>query len=399
MHLTTTTTTGNYGSIVSAQLIGSLLQFLLGGMLCVQVYIYYLCFPQDSRGVKLLVYFTFLLVLARTVLTGAEVEFWFGSGFGNIQRFVNPHDLRVYTPLIGPLVGLAVELFFSYRIVALRASAWWMALPSALITLGQCACGISAGILFYLGANEVGSPHHTAHSRLARMWLISGVTSAVLVSLSITYILLTANVVPTTRTLLRNLIWLTVETNAIAATAAVIAFSLQVGCPGKPYWICPAMLLPGLYANTLLATLNNRALAHLYPSDCDADADSSPHALGLDIAEPELGSGTVSPSTHPQLQPQMTFASAASIGRRPSIISMRVAAALSLPDPVLRIDEESLESTSTSASLSDTGTGSGSGTDPADGMVFAELQEEAEAEGRASAVCRWPRDGAGSAAV
>ncbi|KAF7304090.1 hypothetical protein MIND_00640500 [Mycena indigotica] len=309
----------NYGPTVSPQLIGSLLQFLLAGMLTVQLYIYHICFPRDPRGIKALVYLVFLLIFARTVLTGTEVEFWFASGFGDIRRFVNPHDLRVYTPIIGPLVLLIVELFFCYRIVALRAKAWPMALLSALFSAAQCACGATCGIFYFIGARAVTSPRHAAYVNLIDFWLICGVIAAVLTTGTITYILLTASVAPSTKTLMKNLIWLTIETTAIAASVEIVAFVLRRVYPTRAYWICPGMMLPGIYANTLLATLNNRALARLYPTEFDATtlAESTIAFSGNPVPTSTCGAGP------------RTFAAAASLGRQPSVMSLRFAAAFS----------------------------------------------------------------------
>ncbi|KAJ7710423.1 hypothetical protein B0H17DRAFT_914355, partial [Mycena rosella] len=105
-------------------LIGSLLNFFLFGTFLIQVYVYRLCFPKDSLAVKLLVYFIFLTMTVCTCLNAADVQFWFGTGFGDIARFTDARHSRFYTPLMGSFIAMLVQLFFCHRIVVIRRAAW-----------------------------------------------------------------------------------------------------------------------------------------------------------------------------------------------------------------------------------------------------------------------------------
>jgi uncharacterized protein with PQ loop repeat len=54
-------------------LFGPLCNWALYGILCVQIYVYSYNFPQDSRPIKFLAYFVFLLETVQTALTGADI--------------------------------------------------------------------------------------------------------------------------------------------------------------------------------------------------------------------------------------------------------------------------------------------------------------------------------------
>ncbi|KAJ7186579.1 hypothetical protein C8R46DRAFT_810987, partial [Mycena filopes] len=97
-------------------LIGSLLIYFFFGTLVIQVYVYRLCFPKDSLVLKSLVYFLLLALTASACLTAADVEFWYGSGFGDITRLSDPHHSRFTTPILGSVIALLTQLFFAYRI-------------------------------------------------------------------------------------------------------------------------------------------------------------------------------------------------------------------------------------------------------------------------------------------
>ncbi|KAJ7123951.1 hypothetical protein C8R43DRAFT_1147630 [Mycena crocata] len=250
----------NFAPIVTSQLIGSLLNFFFMGTLFLQVYIYRVCFPKDAPFVKLLVYFIFFVMLVCTCLNAADVEYWFGSGFGDISRFADPGYSRFYTPIMGSFIAMLVQLFFCYRIFVIKRAAWPASICIGLISMAQAAGGIGAGIIAYITANP---KHDTPRTVLVHLWLAGGAAADVLIAAAMTYLLFKAAVIPSTRDLVKDIVRLIIETNTFSAAVAIVGLALFVGVPNTTYFICPTMILPGIYANTLLVTLNNRAIARL----------------------------------------------------------------------------------------------------------------------------------------
>ena len=94
------------------------------------------------------VYLVFLVMLVCTCLNAADIYYWFGAGFGDITRFSKAGFSPFYTPLMGSVIALVVQLFFCYRISVFRTGSaravWWSVAiasvsphhPSLLITLG-----------------------------------------------------------------------------------------------------------------------------------------------------------------------------------------------------------------------------------------------------------------------
>ncbi|KAJ7448779.1 hypothetical protein FB451DRAFT_1411205 [Mycena latifolia] len=257
----------NFGRIVSSQLIGSLLNFFFFGMLLVQVYVYRICFPKDSLAVKLLVYFIFLTMTVCTCLNAADVQFWFGAGFGDIARFADPGYSRFYTPLMGSFIAMLVQLFYCYRITVIRRTAWPLSVVIALISMAQCAGGMGGGIITFIAANDA---HDRPRTILVYIWLVGGAVADVVIAAAMTALLVNASSIPATRDAVRNIVRLTIETNAFSAIVAIVGLALFVGIPNTTYFICPTMILPGIYANTLLVTLNNRAITRMSASSSTA---------------------------------------------------------------------------------------------------------------------------------
>ncbi|KAJ7109000.1 hypothetical protein C8R43DRAFT_183516 [Mycena crocata] len=250
----------NFAPIVTPLLIGSLLNFFFMGTLFLQVYVYRVCFPKDAILVKFLVYFIFLVMLVCTCLNAADVEYWFGSGFGDISRFANPGHSRFYTPIMGSFIAMLVQLFFCYRIFVIKRAAWPASVGIGLISVAQTAGGFGGIIIAYMAANP---EHDRPRAILLRLWLAGAAAADVLIAAAMTFLLLKAAVNSSTRDLVKDVVRLIVETNTFSAVVAIVGLALFVGVPNTTYFICPTMILPGIYANTLLVTLNNRAVARL----------------------------------------------------------------------------------------------------------------------------------------
>ncbi|KAJ6563919.1 hypothetical protein B0H19DRAFT_1258448 [Mycena capillaripes] len=259
----------NVGAIASPLLIGSLLNFFFFGTLLVQVYVYRLCFSKDSLGVKIVVYSILFSMTICTCLNGADVKSWYGTFFGDIQRFADPQNSSIYSPIMGSVLAMTVQFFFCYRIVVIQRAAWPLSMAIALISVAQLAGGLGSGIGSYIEefGNNAFNPDdmiglHTRPSAVIfyYMWLVGGPVADVLIAITMTYLLLKAQVTSNTRDLVKDVVQLVLETNAFSAAVALVSLALYVGLPNTPAGGAAVLVLPGVYANTLLATLNNRAV-------------------------------------------------------------------------------------------------------------------------------------------
>ncbi|KAF5386559.1 hypothetical protein D9615_001588 [Tricholomella constricta] len=265
----------NIGAIAAPQLIGSLLNFLLYGVLAVQVYIYRLSFPKDNNLIKLLVYFTLVFESVQTALNGVDMYHWFAKGFGNVLNFADPRLSPFYTPMMGSIMALVVQLFFCYRIWVINRSFWWWCLLIAAVSVVQAVAGFIGGVkvfayynLFPIACSDSGQAHLTSdvakrhnQSSLVYLWLVGDAVADVMIAATMTFSLLRASPKAHRQTndVVSRIVRLTVETNALSAGVAIISLVLFAGTPGTTYFITPTLILGKLYANTLLVTFNNRA--------------------------------------------------------------------------------------------------------------------------------------------
>jgi hypothetical protein len=105
-------------------------------------------------------------------LDTADMHFWFGAGFGDLDKFQRARFSGVNGPIVGSLVGLCVQLFFAYRISMFRQAVWLSGVVVVVrplasskyrrclsnglsptctkISITQAAGGIGAGTTLYL---------------------------------------------------------------------------------------------------------------------------------------------------------------------------------------------------------------------------------------------------------
>lgn len=70
------------------------------------------------------VYTIFLIETAQTALTGADMYYWFVTGYGNLSRFTKSYLSPIDIPLFAAIISLIVQVFFCHRIYGLQKSFW-----------------------------------------------------------------------------------------------------------------------------------------------------------------------------------------------------------------------------------------------------------------------------------
>jgi hypothetical protein len=83
-----------------------------------------------------LVHGIFIIETLQTALSGADVYYWFVSGYGNLNHLASPYAMPFDIPIIGAVVSLSVQFFFVYRIWVLSGkTSWFICLIICLVSL------------------------------------------------------------------------------------------------------------------------------------------------------------------------------------------------------------------------------------------------------------------------
>ncbi|KAI9449733.1 hypothetical protein BJY52DRAFT_1227608 [Lactarius psammicola] len=278
--------------ITAPILLGPMINWALYGVLCVQTYVYSYNFPDDRWAIKILAYFVFLFETAQTALTGADVYYWFMAGFGDFDRLRNSNFSAIDSPTIDAFISLIVQGFFCYRIWTLNKRMWWLCLVIAVLSVAQAIGAAWGGIKVSYAKIQVKAQSATL-GRYAviksalYLWLIPSAVVDILIAVAMTLLLrqMRGNEGRFSSYVFPRVVRLTVETNSLTASVAIVSLVLYVAFPNEIYYTCPTgvigklqvtspvpVTVPGhahrncRYSNTLFVTLNNRIYFRDHPS-------------------------------------------------------------------------------------------------------------------------------------
>ncbi|KAJ7659089.1 hypothetical protein DFH06DRAFT_1472546 [Mycena polygramma] len=241
-----------------AFLIGTLVSYALFGVETVQVYVYYDRFPQDSRTMKAMVAALWCGELAHTVSIASLLYTMIITNFGHPERLiVLPTSWLVAAPL-GSLVAFGVQSFFAFRIYKLSRSLW---IPGLCWALSLFRLGPANVIVFTFGATE---PLAELLSRWGSLfdavWAASAVND-IIIALTLVYSLYhrRSSALERTAAIVDKLIAWTIETGLITSVASIVLMSVFITMPTNFIWISIVVIIPRLFSNSFLASLNSRA--------------------------------------------------------------------------------------------------------------------------------------------
>ncbi|KDR82133.1 hypothetical protein GALMADRAFT_44609, partial [Galerina marginata CBS 339.88] len=238
-------------------LIGYILNWGLFGVLSMQVYVYYLAFPNDRAAYKSLVYGAYLLEAAQTFLFTSSAFRTFAFGFGNPSVLDEVDILWFSVPIMSGLVAFISQAFYAYRITVLAQTKYL----SGLIMLLACFSLAGSIALGVETKNAVLFSHLLKKDSFTTAGIWEGGSAAcdVLIAASMTYYLKRRDTgIKQTQVLLTKIIRLTIETGSLTAAIAILTLILTF-LPGQPtYYQTSVSVLGKVYSNSMMVAFNSR---------------------------------------------------------------------------------------------------------------------------------------------
>ncbi|KAK0194337.1 hypothetical protein F5146DRAFT_1184401 [Armillaria mellea] len=102
--------------------VGCLLNWALFGTLSVQLYLYYLAFPNDRPLIKYLVYGIYVIELTQTILVAHDAFVTVGYGFGDTDALTRVNFSWLTGPVISAVASSTGQVFYAYRIYIVSKS-------------------------------------------------------------------------------------------------------------------------------------------------------------------------------------------------------------------------------------------------------------------------------------
>ncbi|KAK0214051.1 hypothetical protein IW262DRAFT_293319 [Armillaria fumosa] len=238
-------------------IVGYLLQWGLFGTLSVQLYLYYLAFPKDRNSTKHLVYGIYIIEFVQTILFTHDAFAVFGYGFGDIEVLTRMHFNWLAIPIMSAVVAFVGQAFYAYRIFILSKS---RIIPLFVICLSliSSVAAIVTGAYCFL-EDSITELNNRRTSISIGFWCASSALCDIIIAICMTYYLMRSNTsFRRTRILVSKLIRLIIETGTMTAVVALLCLILFFAFPHKTFYGATSVVIPKLYANTILVVLNSR---------------------------------------------------------------------------------------------------------------------------------------------
>ncbi|KAK0468773.1 hypothetical protein IW261DRAFT_1372803 [Armillaria novae-zelandiae] len=238
-------------------IIAYLLHWGLFGTLSVQLYLYYLAFPKDRKFIKYLVYGIYIIEFVETILFTHDAFAKFGYGFGDIEALIRMDFNWLAVPIMSGVIAFVGQVFYAYRIFILSKS---RIVPVFIIcvSLTSSVAAIITGAYCFPEENvtEINDQKMTV---AVGIWCGASALCDIIISVCMTYYLMRSN--PSfqhTRIMVSNIIRLTIETGTLTAVVVLLTLILFFVFPQQTFYGTACIIIPKLYANTILMVLNSR---------------------------------------------------------------------------------------------------------------------------------------------
>ncbi|PBK87015.1 hypothetical protein ARMGADRAFT_972548 [Armillaria gallica] len=243
--------------LTGSYLIGCLLNWGLFGTLTVQLYLYYLAFPNDRRITKYLVYGLYVIEIVQTILIAHDSFALFGYGFGDLEALARLNFGWLTVPIMSGIVACVGQVFYAYRIFILSKSRTIPIFIFCILSISSVAAIVTGIFTFQIG--NVVQLNNRRMSIAAGIWCGGAALCDIIIAICMTYYLTRSTAhFRQTRMLVIKITRLTIETGSVTAVVALLTFILFIALPGRNSYMILCLIVPKLYANTVYMVLNSR---------------------------------------------------------------------------------------------------------------------------------------------
>ncbi|KAK1229741.1 hypothetical protein PQX77_007185, partial [Marasmius sp. AFHP31] len=237
--------------------LGYIMSFFLQGVLCVQVFTYYFAFKDDRKWMKYAVWSVFALEWASTIIASVAALRSIVSE-GRLFDAVDYTLFKALSPLCG-LVVLVVHTFYALRIYVVGGHKIISGLILVL-SLGQCVMVNVAGFTSPLGVGM--DVVNNVMVRVACItWLSFTAINDFLIAVTLVILLTRASRTMLTaraKSRVERGMMICVETGLITGLGALVELAFYFAFKQSFLHFILFYILPKLYSNCMLATLNAR---------------------------------------------------------------------------------------------------------------------------------------------
>ncbi|PBK86488.1 hypothetical protein ARMGADRAFT_529128 [Armillaria gallica] len=239
------------------EIVGYLLNWGLFGTLSVQLYLYYLAFPNDRKFIKYLVYGIYIVEFVQTMLLSHDAFATFGYGFGDLDALTDVHFNWLIVPIMSAIIACVGHVFYAYRIFILSKSKSVSAFIICICLTNSVAAIITGVFLFQAG--NITKLNNRKVSITVGIWCGGSALCDIVIAICMTYYLMRSKTgFRRTQIMVTKLIRLTVESGLMTAVGTLLNLILFFAFRDQIFYSTLALIMPKLYANSVYMVLNSR---------------------------------------------------------------------------------------------------------------------------------------------
>jgi len=205
----------NITSIAGPMFIGCVLNWGLYGVLSVQVYMYYLSFPNDRWIPKALVYTLYLIETAQVIIVTNDSFDTYARGFGNLDSLASVKLEWLAVPVLCGIVSCAVQLYYAYRLLLLSGSRL-LASTISVIAIVQGIAGVVSGARACILKSFTVLASDKFMTSAVTVWSAGSAMVDVIIALAMTIVLSRKDTgLPNTHEIVSKIIRMVVETGCL----------------------------------------------------------------------------------------------------------------------------------------------------------------------------------------
>ncbi|KAE8226261.1 hypothetical protein CF319_g1121 [Tilletia indica] len=236
--------------------IGVILNVLLFGFSCVQIYLYSTNFKHDTWKIKAMAYSIFCFDFLNSLFDVIFLYRLLVTHFGDFVAANTSDIFFALDPVMTGLIAFQCQCFFAWRVHRLTHT-WWV--PAIILVSGGasflCAIGTTIGVtivIYYDALQKIRS--------VVIIWLTGAALADSVITAALIYTLNKSRTgFAATDDVLTKLIRATLQTGLLTSTFAVIDLILYLSSTSTMHLVFN-LPLAKLYCNTLLSSLNARAM-------------------------------------------------------------------------------------------------------------------------------------------
>ncbi|KAJ7083077.1 hypothetical protein B0H15DRAFT_952116 [Mycena belliarum] len=247
----------DFNATIGPEEVGVIVGAWMFGMFTIQAYDYFSYFPKDSKGLKITVAVLWVLELIHVILSCVGLYDTTVAHFGDGENVLFINKAIGLSLIVSAIVGPGVQVFFADRVrilsgrLVIPVACWFLSFVRAMSLVAVCAATLKTPFIPAFKARW---------DWLVLSSIAVSTTVDLVVAVSLCVLLWQRRVhstIHSTRQTIDSLLAWTINTGLLTSVASIMMLIFFITMANFA-WLTMLLVIPRLFANSMLASLNSR---------------------------------------------------------------------------------------------------------------------------------------------